>query len=442
MKEERELEAATFTPQLAERTRHIAATALPRAAGQVFEDLYSKAAERREARAQLEEEKRQQEVEGYTFKPDIHPKSQQMSRGGCVEDRLIAGWAESLLLREEEAARSFEDEERRIQLEAEALRRVGTTETLAWRRKMEEGRDPSQPPHERLYSNAAEQRSRKEAVSAQEATTPTRRWDGSLQGKGSPRVSLSSNSGRQTPRAAAAGAPAAEGAEAIHERLYRKGAQDIQQKMQREEAERSIVQRRLAGFTGDPVASPSTAVCERLYVEAQAQRERMAKRAEEGAPRPSPGKPGVHTAEATAAAGNRMYTEAMARMQQREQIILQVQMEQEAVALDRVHRTASRDPARQETSDRLYGRVSRAQSLRPPPHPRATKHLSSLQATLHNPSHPRPTLSLPRPSLPPPCPLPPYPRLTPSPPPTTPQVQSRCSRQVISTSLQVLPGAT
>ena len=42
-------------------------------------------------------------MEGYTFEPTICGRSKQMAREGYVEDRLIAGWAENLLMREEQA---------------------------------------------------------------------------------------------------------------------------------------------------------------------------------------------------------------------------------------------------------------------------------------------------------------------------------------------------
>ena len=124
------------------------------------------------------------------------------------------------------------------------LSQVGGATTLAWRRKMEESRDRSTPSHERLFGVAAEQRQKRESAVAQEESAPTRRWDGSLQGKGTPLVkTLKGPSGDET----------------AHDRLYQKGMVDNQLKLRREEEDRHLARHRLAGQStaSTPLAYPT-----------------------------------------------------------------------------------------------------------------------------------------------------------------------------------------
>ena len=187
-----------------------------------IEDLYSQAALRREVNEQLVAESKQREVEGLTFEPAICGRSKQMAREGYVEDRLIAGWAESMLMREEQAARTFEEEEARIQLESDVHRQaVGTRASLALRQQLE-AKDASTPVHDRLYSKAEEQRQKADAR-ANAPPGQSQRWDGSAVPFGSPRLSQKSTIGRPS----GAGSALPTGAVPLHDRLHQKGTDKL-----------------------------------------------------------------------------------------------------------------------------------------------------------------------------------------------------------------------
>ena len=63
-------------------------------------------------------------MEDFTFEPTLTPKALRIQRDGYVEDRLIAVWAESLLVREEEVTIRQEEEDAQLEMEGVAARQV------------------------------------------------------------------------------------------------------------------------------------------------------------------------------------------------------------------------------------------------------------------------------------------------------------------------------
>ncbi|KAL1520052.1 hypothetical protein AB1Y20_023527 [Prymnesium parvum] len=360
-----ELQGATFAPQLDERTIKIVSEAQMREKGQVFDNLYAKAQTKREDHQRMLEEKAQRELEGLTFEPSISSKSQQLRRSGYVEDRLIAGWAEGLLLREELALRAIEAEEARVERESEGARQHDSTISLELRRKLKAAHAAT-PVHERLYRTAEEWRQKADAKSSA-PPTPSDRWDGSALPDGSPRLSLRSSRGRANSTSPPPSRAGAAPSPSLHDRLHQQGMEELRREKQREDEWKAVVSHRLGavGATAPKPPKPpkaegerqSAASCgsspfDRLYQEGMAHHERRASAtppADE-----SRRKSVARSAAAATAHGKAMYADAMARMQQREQLMLQVQQEQDELAREQAHLTVASGRLSSQASERLY----------------------------------------------------------------------------------------
>lgn len=331
-----------------------------------WEELHAKAAEWSEARRQAVEAAREAELEGLSFRPELNPKSLKLvdgKRDGYVEDRLVASWAEGLMLREEMAARAAEEEDSRLKAEAAALLELGA----ARRRKVADEcreHDP-RPAHERLYDGAAHTRAKLEAA-AEEAEAVA--LDASVPSTKASRRSLSSlrsslvAAGRPTspppahrsPNGSPNGGPhggPTDGAagDSAHERLYRLGHEEQRASLARSReashdfssaaGERGASGGASVGKAGSFASPKMEAACVRLHEQAKAQQRRAsmraeAMRAEASATSPllsTPGDRAVGTpadcrssagsassrSKGSEARGRQMYEDAMSRMQQR-----------------------------------------------------------------------------------------------------------------------------
>jgi hypothetical protein len=133
--------------------------------------------EAREQRQAMAEEVAAQQADRSKFHPHITPKSKKLHREGFVEDRLIAGWADSLLALEERAHAEAQAQAERLAAEARAD--LAPTSTSRARRLVDE-KLAGVPVHRRLYSEAANTRERLEMKRQQlvEEEREHERWDG------------------------------------------------------------------------------------------------------------------------------------------------------------------------------------------------------------------------------------------------------------------------
>jgi hypothetical protein len=146
----------------------------------VWERLHRMAetlSEAREQRQAMAEEVAAQQADRSKFHPHITPKSKKLHREGFVEDRLIAGWADSLLALEERAHAEAQAQAERLAAEARAD--LAPTSTSRARRLVDE-KLAGVPVHRRLYSEAANTRERLEMKRQQlvEEEREHERWDG------------------------------------------------------------------------------------------------------------------------------------------------------------------------------------------------------------------------------------------------------------------------
>ena len=148
----------------------------------VWERLHRMAetlSEAREQRQAMAEEAAAQQADRSKFRPHITPKSKKLHREGLVEDRLIAGWADSLLALQERAHAEAQAQAERLAAEARAD--LAPTSTSRARRLVDE-KFAGVPVHRRLYSEAANTRERLEMKREQlvEEEREHERWDGRI----------------------------------------------------------------------------------------------------------------------------------------------------------------------------------------------------------------------------------------------------------------------
>jgi hypothetical protein len=402
-------ESCTFSPALLPRVDDSAAVDRLTYGGEepAWRRLYALATPRREAQARAEEAAEAEAIASAgTFTPDISGRARSLQRAGFIEDRLISGWAEKLLVFEEKVAAERTAQEARTAAEARAALCHASSDdgaedqraAGAMLRRRVNAKRQTESVHEQLYAKAPVQRSKLDTMREEQRQREEllERWDGSALPAGEILITRRAKALGSTSRApfdpSAAGGvdtpmaaqPEGEAAgatcgvlEAAHDRLHRRGSSLLRRTLEEEQSWQSVVAERMAGGVGEVKPRSARAefveamACDRLYKGAQehlrlqhersipiSSRNPLAAAASNGEAVsveavPLQSHQTASRAEAEAR-GAQMYAEGLARQQHRDEVTMQARRDADAEAIERAHRTAGKTPVSAAKGGRLY----------------------------------------------------------------------------------------